>query len=89
MLVRIGKKRGAYVYAAASALSWAGMFLAVEAGIPGKCMYFYIPVMILSLIITASVLRGKYKSYDTLEPLCGLNILVNIGTTASIIFAFI
>jgi 1,4-dihydroxy-2-naphthoate octaprenyltransferase len=89
LLVRIGIKRGIFVYSVLSALSWVATALALNAGVPARALYMYIPVMILSAVIVAALLRGKYKENKSLEVLCGLNIAVNIGTTGSFILAFI
>jgi len=35
------------------------------------------------------VLQKKYENRETLEILCGLNIVVNVGTTISFLLAFL
>jgi 1,4-dihydroxy-2-naphthoate octaprenyltransferase len=89
MLVRLGIKRGAAIYALASILAWITMFLSIQAGVPIKALYLYIPVMTLSAVITTMVLRKGYENRDTLEVLCGLNIVINLGTTLSFVLAFV
>lgn len=89
ILVRLARKRGARLYAALSVGSWVAMFLSLTAGVSPTALYVYIPVMILSAFTAAAVLKGKYKNYNSLEILCGLNIVVNLGTTISYIVAFI
>ncbi|MBN1615104.1 MAG: prenyltransferase [Deltaproteobacteria bacterium] len=88
LLVRLGERRGAFLYAMASLLSWAAALLSIDPGVPRKLLYFYSPVAALAAWIAAMMLMGKYENRALLERLCGLNIVVNLGTTASYILAF-
>jgi ABC-type amino acid transport substrate-binding protein len=45
--------------------------------------------MMLSALITAGLFLRKDTNRHTLEMLCGLNIAVNLGTTASFAFALL
>lgn len=89
MLVRLGKKKGALLYAVLSILAWIAMFFTVVSGISVKALYLYIPVVIISAFVVMMMLKEKYENNKTLEILCGLNIFVNLGTTASYIPAFV
>lgn len=89
MLVRFGIKWGTVIYSLASVLAWITMFLSIKAGVPMKGLYLYIPVMTLSAAITTMVLRKGYENRDSLEVLCGLNIVINLGTTLSYVLAFV
>ncbi|MCX5853758.1 MAG: hypothetical protein NTZ24_04090 [Deltaproteobacteria bacterium] len=60
----------------------------LTAGVPIKAIYAYIPVFILSAIITVMMLEKKYEDPEVLEFLCGMNIVVNLGTTSTYIYAF-
>jgi 1,4-dihydroxy-2-naphthoate octaprenyltransferase len=84
----MGKQKGEALYIATSVLAWIAMFLSVTAGIPGKVVYFYLPVLILSAGIIAMILLRKHRNQKTLEILCGLNIAVNLGTTTTYILAY-
>jgi len=88
ILVRLGIEKGIVVYALVSVLAWMALFCAIRAGVPARALYLYIPVIILSALITGGLLMRKDKNRTTLETLCGLNIAVNLGTTASLAFAF-
>jgi 1,4-dihydroxy-2-naphthoate octaprenyltransferase len=88
LLVRMGKQKGEALYIATSMLAWIAMFLSITAGIPGKVVYFYLPVLILSAVIIAMILLRKHRNQKTLEILCGLNIAVNLGTTTAYILAY-
>jgi len=35
------------------------------------------------------VMRGRWRDRATLEKLCGANLVVNLGTTAAYLFAFV
>jgi 1,4-dihydroxy-2-naphthoate octaprenyltransferase len=88
IVARIGRERGAWLYGLASLGSWIGMGLSLMNGVPARALWVYVPVLILSLVLTVLVVRGSWRNRATLEMLCGLNIAVNLGTTAAYIFAF-
>jgi len=88
LLVRLGKKRGALLYNTLSVTSWLIMFLTVIFLVPLTALYLYIPIVILSSFIIIMMLKKKYEDVHILEILAGLNIVVNLGTTASYILAF-
>ncbi len=89
LLVRLGKTKGMSIYVLFSILSWFCMYVSVNAGIPRKALYLYLPVMALSAGISLMMARGKYENPLLLELLCGLNIAVNLGTTVAYILAFL
>jgi len=89
LLVRIGKSRGAVIYAAASIFAWLTLPFSSWFGVPSHLLLYYLPVMILSVILVTMVLQKKYENRETLEILCGLNIVVNVGTTISFLLAFL
>ncbi len=89
LAVRLGLRRAAWLYALAGAGSWAGMILSLGHGAPGSALVFFAPVTALSLALTALMLAGAWQSRATLERLCGANLLVNLGTTAAYILAFL
>ncbi len=89
LLYRIGKKNGASLYIIFSLLASAAMLASPFWGIPFRVIYFYLPVLIISLFIVVMAERGKHEDKQTLEKLCGLNIAVNLGTSLSYILAYI
>jgi len=89
ILVRLGIERGIELYALVSILAWPALFCAIHAGVPARALYLYIPVMILSSMVTGGLLMRKDKNSNTLEALCGLNVAVNLGTTVSLALAFV
>jgi 1,4-dihydroxy-2-naphthoate polyprenyltransferase len=89
LLYRLGKINGIILYIAFSLLGAAAMLASPLWGTPFKVIYFYIPVLIISLFIVVLTLRGKYEDKTMLEKLCGLNIAVNLGTSLAYILAYI
>jgi len=87
ILVRLGIEKGIALYALVSVLAWGALLSATYADVPTKVLYPYIPVMVLSAFIIGSLLMRKDTDSPALERLCGLNIVVNLGTTASLAFA--
>ena len=89
LLNRLGKKNGEFLYIAFSLLASVAMLASPFWGIPFKVIYFYLPVLIISLFIVVMMLRGKYEDKKMMEILCALNIAVNLGTTMAYILAYI
>ena len=89
LLVRVGKKLGAYLYGIAGLLGILFFFISVYQGVPAQGLWLYVPVIVVSLILIVMVVKGRWQNRQTLEKLCGMNILVNLGTTASYIIAFV
>lgn len=89
LLVRLGLEKGARVFAAAHILGWLGMAASVAAGVPARTLLFYVPIFLISLGLVVAVLRGVYHHPRRLEMACGLNILVNLGTTLAYILGFL
>jgi 1,4-dihydroxy-2-naphthoate octaprenyltransferase len=89
LVARLGQERGAWLYGLASLGSWVGMGLSLMNGVPARALWVYVPVLALSLALTVLIVRGRWQDRNVLEKLCGLNIAVNLGTTAAYIFAFL
>jgi 1,4-dihydroxy-2-naphthoate octaprenyltransferase len=89
LLYRTGKQKGIILYMVISLLTSLTMLTSVFWGVPFKVIYFYLPFLIISLLIIAMALREKHENSKTLEILCGLNIAVNLGTSLSFILAYI
>ncbi|MDD5712136.1 MAG: prenyltransferase [Smithellaceae bacterium] len=89
LLVRWGKKKGAAFYLIASLLSWVATLSAPLYGVPSRIVFFFVPVMALSIWINVMLIKRRYDDLQVLEVLCGLNIVVNLATTASFMLAFL
>jgi 1,4-dihydroxy-2-naphthoate octaprenyltransferase len=89
LLYRVGKKNAKLICVAFSLLASAAVLASPFWGIAFKIVYFYLPVLIISLFIVVMMLRGKYEDKKMLEKLCALNIAVNLGTSMAYILAYI
>jgi 1,4-dihydroxy-2-naphthoate octaprenyltransferase len=89
MTVRLGPERASTLYSLTSLGSWAAMLLSLSRGVPMRALWFYLPIVALSLILVVMVMRGRWRDRATLEKLCGANLVVNLGTTAAYILAFV
>jgi len=86
--VRLGRDHASVLYSLTSAGSWAAMLLSLGQGVPIHALWFYLPIMALSLILVVMVMRKCWQDQATLEKLCAANLVVNLGTTAAYIFTF-
>jgi 1,4-dihydroxy-2-naphthoate polyprenyltransferase len=89
LLNRLGKKTGMIIYVTLSLLASLAMLASPLWGIPFQVLYFYLPVLIISLFIVVMMLCGKYEDRKMLEILCALNIAVNLGTSLAYILTYI
>jgi 1,4-dihydroxy-2-naphthoate octaprenyltransferase len=89
IVVRLGRRRAAWLYASISVGSWLAMLLSVSRGVPVRALWFFAPVLALSLILVVLLLRERWQDRETLERLCGANLLVNLGTTAVYVLALL
>ncbi|MFA4853936.1 MAG: prenyltransferase [Candidatus Omnitrophota bacterium] len=85
ILVRIGKEKGAVLYASLTVLAGLTFFYAVFRGSSFISALFYMPVLIIALRSAALMLKGSYKDRQKLERLCMMTILVSLGTSLSFI----
>jgi 1,4-dihydroxy-2-naphthoate octaprenyltransferase len=89
LVVRLGPERAALLYGLFSLGSWVAMLLSLANGVPMRALWFYLPILALSVILVVLVIAGRWRDRAVLEKLCGANLLVNLGTTAAYILAFI
>ena len=89
LTVRLGRERASHVYGLVSLGSWVAVLFSRGRGVPTRALWFYLPILILSLVLVVLVMRGHWRDPATLERLCGANLVVNLGTTAAYIFAFV
>jgi len=85
ILVRIGKKRGARLFIYISILQQIFVIISIIKGFPKEILFFYTPFFIISIFLIIMVLKNKNYNKKQLEFICGLNIIVNLGTTLSYI----
>jgi 1,4-dihydroxy-2-naphthoate polyprenyltransferase len=89
LLNRLGKKTGMIIYVTLSLLASLTVLASPLWGVPFRVLYFYLPILIISLYIVVLMLCGKYEDRKMLEILCGLNITVNLGTSLTYILTYI
>jgi 1,4-dihydroxy-2-naphthoate octaprenyltransferase len=89
LTARFGRERAAWLYGIVSLGSWVGMGFSLANGVPLQALWFYLPIFVLSVVLTGFVLRGRWQDRDTSEKMCGANIGVNLGTTLAYILAFL
>jgi 1,4-dihydroxy-2-naphthoate octaprenyltransferase len=89
LTVRLGRERAAWLYGAVSVGSWAGVFVSLGRGVPMRALWFYLPVLALSLALVGLVIGGRWRDRGSLEGLCAANLAVNLGTTLTYILAFL
>jgi 1,4-dihydroxy-2-naphthoate octaprenyltransferase len=89
LVVRLGPERAAVLYALVSLGSWVGMWLSVQGGVPPRALWYYLPILALSLALVFLVIRGRWRDRAFLEGLCGINLIVNLGTTGVYIVTFL
>ncbi|HZD42764.1 MAG TPA: prenyltransferase, partial [Methanomicrobiales archaeon] len=88
LVVRMGRSRAAYIYALASAAGPFAVLFSLYRGVPVEVLYFYSPILLLSLVLAALALVGYWQEGRHLERLCAATLVVNLGTTLSYILAF-
>jgi len=88
LLNRAGKTNGMLIYVFCSLAACITAIASPLWDVPFKLLIAYIPVLFISLFIDVMMLMKKYENRKTLEILCGMNIVVNLGTTAAFIIAF-
>jgi 1,4-dihydroxy-2-naphthoate octaprenyltransferase len=89
IVVRLGREQASFLYGLVSLGSWIGMGLSVGHGVPRRVLWFYLPILIASFVLTTLVVRGRWQDRALLEGLCGANLVVNLGTTAAYVLAFV
>jgi 1,4-dihydroxy-2-naphthoate octaprenyltransferase len=89
LTVRLGRERASILYGLTNLGSWVAMLLSLGQGVPTPALWFYLPILALSLTLVVLVMRGRWRDRATLEKLCGANLAVNLGTTAAYILAFL
>lgn len=87
LVVRMGKEKAVYLYVAMTILTWVAYFLSVKKGVPSKALLFFSPFFLISFVLSVLMLRKKYLNRKMLEVMCGLTIVVNLGTSLSYILA--
>lgn len=89
LLVRLGRKRASYLYGFTSFVSWGAVLISIIYGVPIRILWIYPIIMLISLTLAVLVIGELWQNRIKLEKLCAINLVVNLGTTAAYIFAFV
>jgi 1,4-dihydroxy-2-naphthoate polyprenyltransferase len=89
LLYRIGKQKGKAMYIIFNLLTCLTMLLSPCFGIPFKVIYYYLPFVAVALFIVWQILKNRHENARRLEVLCGLNIVVNVGTSLAFMLSYI
>jgi len=81
LVVRLGKNAAVYLYIAVTLIGCLAFGLAVRRGLPAVTLLFYLPVFVIAVLIIAMLFKKDYLDRKRLELLCGLTIVVNLGTS--------
>jgi 1,4-dihydroxy-2-naphthoate polyprenyltransferase len=87
LVVRLGKEKAAYLYIFMSIASWFTFVLSLKQGLPFYALIFYAPIFLISLFVTVMMIKKGYLNRKLLETMCGLSIVMNLGTVLSYIVA--
>lgn len=87
LVVRVGKNTAAFLYIAMTVIAWIGFGLAMSQGLPAITLLFYLPVFIISLLLVVLMSKKNYLDKKRLELICGLTIVVNLGSSLAYILA--
>jgi 1,4-dihydroxy-2-naphthoate octaprenyltransferase len=89
LTVRMGREWASRLYGLISLGGWMAVLLSLGRGVSTRVLWFYLPILAVSLILVVLVLGGRWRDRAVLEKLCGANLMVNLGTTAAYILAFV
>lgn len=89
LVVRLGPDRASFIYSLLSVGSSTAMLFSLSQGVPSQAFWFYLPMMLLSTALIISMMRGRWRNRAVLEKLCAANLVMNLGTTAAYILAFV
>lgn len=87
LVVRLGKNTAGFLYIAMIVIAWIVFGLAVRQGLPAVSFLFYLPVFLIALVLVFMISEKYYLNKKRLEIICGLTIVVNLGTALAYILA--
>ncbi|MGD8546262.1 MAG: prenyltransferase, partial [Candidatus Bathyarchaeota archaeon] len=89
LLVRLSRERASLLYTLLNIGGSIAVIFSLGQGVPSKALWFYSPLMLLSLALIISMMRGYWRNTTTLEKLCAASLIMNLGTTAVYILTFV
>ncbi|PIU85273.1 MAG: hypothetical protein COS67_08840 [Deltaproteobacteria bacterium CG06_land_8_20_14_3_00_44_19] len=81
LVIRLGKNTSAFLYIGMTVIAWIAFGLAVSQGLPAVTFLFYLPVFLIGLILAVLMFKKNYLYRKRLELICGLTIVVNLGSS--------
>jgi 1,4-dihydroxy-2-naphthoate octaprenyltransferase len=89
LVVRLGRDRASKIYGVVTLLAWISLMVSTLATIPVHLLILATPLYLLGGKIYLELRKGAYHDKYILRKLCGLNLLINLGTTALMILSVI
>lgn len=89
LVVRLGRDRVSKIYGVVALLAWISLLAGSFSGIPVHLAVLATPLYLLGGKIYLELRKGAYRDKHILRKLCGLNLLINLGTTALMILCVI
>jgi 1,4-dihydroxy-2-naphthoate octaprenyltransferase len=89
LTVRLGVERASLLYSFVNVGGSAAMLFSLSQGVPLQTLWFYLPILVISMILVVLMVRGYWRNRATLTKLCAANLIVNLGTTLAYILAFV
>ena len=90
LVVRFGKPFARKLYLLTNLVSWFALYLLYTSNnLPLFAALFYLPFLIMALKTSRLLITKKDKDPEQLEQACGSTILINLGTTLSLILSLV
>lgn len=89
LTVRLGLDRASHLYGVVTLLAWAFLVVSLFFGVPIQLAILATPLYLLGGKIYLQLRGGAYRDKGALRKLCGLNLTINLGTTALMIVCVI
>ena len=88
LVVRMGQDRAAVLYIVMATLCFLSVPLGVLGGVPKLMSFLWLIPMALVVRNVVALRKGDYKESRALEAVCGVTLILNLGTTLLYIIAF-
>lgn len=89
LVVRLGLDSAAQIYGIVTGLAWTFLMTGLFFGVPRCLAILATPLYLLGGKIYLNLRRGAYRDKYKLKRLCGLNLAINLGTTALMILCIV
>ncbi|MFB0507524.1 MAG: prenyltransferase [Thermodesulfobacteriota bacterium] len=89
LVVRLGRDRASGIYGVVTLLAWIILVVSLFAELPVHLAILATPLYLMGGRVYLELRRGAYEDKNTLKKLCGLNLTINLGTTALMISSVI